>query len=177
MNQDQNVPFEVTDEMPEIGDLSAQEGGDVMETAYKVPLVVGKAKLEVVKKKDDQKVNLFIKLVLQTKIGPDGVDGSGKMANKGIRVKLLVWYNEDLYTSDWWKKKSRFDYKSFLKATDYDPAKPPKLNDALLAELVGLEVKADILKKQRQAKNADGKYVAIEGEFENIVTNFRSIKK
>lgn len=177
MNHDEQVPFEVMDQMPETGDLSTQEGGDVMETAYKVPLTILEVKVDRIKKKDDPKVELFIKLNVRMEIGPDGVDGNGKLAKRRVTARLLTWYNEDLYQGEWWKKKARFDYKSFLKALDYDPAKPPKINDAFLAELKTQETKADILKKPRQIKDAAGKYVAVEGEFENVITNFRAIKK
>ena len=171
------VPFDVTDEMPEVGDLSTQEGGDILETAYKVPVTIQSASYDRIKLKEDQKRDQFIKLVLKMKINSDGVDGNGKLAGRFVTARILVWYNEDLYTGDWWKKKSRFDYKSFLKALDYDPAKPPKLNDAFLAELKTLQVRVDILKKNKQKKGSDGKYVNVEGEYENVFTNYRSIKK
>lgn len=169
----------VTGDFPETGDLSTQSGGDAIEAARKVQFSIKNVEPRITKSEQTDEM-LFAKLNVRVAIGPQGVDGNGKYAGKNLFAELLTWFNEEKYTSDWWKKQARFPYKSFLKAMGFDPAQPPKVTDDFVIGLVGREFVADIIKSEIQVATgnlkANGKkeYVGT-GEFKNELANFKAV--
>ena len=170
MNDD--VPFDVLNDFPETGDLSGQTGGDVIDAARGVRFTIRNIKPQIVEKDG---VKVMAKLNVRASIGPLGVDGNGKYANKNLFAELITWVNEEQYTSDWWKKQARFPYKSFLKALGLDPANPPKVTDQLLVEWHGKEFFADIAKNPITVKVGDGKYLPT-GDFKNELKSFKTVE-
>jgi hypothetical protein len=175
---DSEVGFDVTDEV-DVGDLSDQEGNDTIDKASRVRFEIRKASVRPYMKKDEtvwRKKFLALDLV----VGPLGVDGEGKYANKHFFQDLLLVANvgsggyEELNTEHY-KTKARFPVKQFFKAMGYDPAAPPRINDEWLESLLTREVVADIQKKEIQSSPAEagGKWVGT-GEYKNEVANFRS---
>jgi hypothetical protein len=162
------VPFNVVDDFPETGDLSTQTGNDVIDPAKRVYFTIQEVKPDVYRRDG---VALSARLNVRASIGPDGTDGEGKYAKKNLFAELLTWFDPDTYTSDWWRTQARFPYKQFLKALEYDPARPPKVNDDFLGELKGREFVADIIKEEIKRK-IDGTYQGT-GEFKNVLKNFR----
>jgi hypothetical protein len=170
--------FSVTDEV-DVGDLSTQQGNDVIEPAKRVRFEIRKATVRpYVKQGESEWRKKF--LALDLVVGSEGVDGEGKYANKHFFQDLLLVANvkefPDLDTENY-RTKARFDTKVFLKAMGYDPAAPPKINDDFLVGLGGREVIADITRREIQTAptEAGGKWVGT-GEFKNEVKNFRSVE-
>ena len=89
---DENVPFEVNDF--EVAPSDDQIGGDVIEAHSKVRFIVSKASIRQNEKKTLTNLNV------QAKIGPMGVDGNGKYANKVIFADLLIGVDSSVYSSD-----------------------------------------------------------------------------
>lgn len=168
-----DAPFEVTTPY-EIAPCDDQSGGELLDAARGVVFEVKKAESRERLSKDALEAPMTRSLNLQCKIGPLGVDGNGRYANKVMFVDLLTWFNPDVYKSDWWKKQSRFPLKSFLQATGYDPKSPPKMDDAFLEGLVGKQFIGDITVRPIRVKNADGDYVDT-GDKANEVKNFKKL--
>lgn len=168
-----DMPFDVMDGL-EIGDLSDQTGQEVMEPAQRVGFSIKKAMLDTAESKETGD-KLRINLVVDAVIGPSGVDGEGRYANKHRFERVLVWFNPEVYTSEWWKKQARFPLKQLLKALDYDPSNPPKLDDEFLTGLIGREFVADIRRREVKRKGEDGKWVGT-GEFTNELANYRKVE-
>lgn len=168
--------FDITDEV-DVGDLSAQTGNDVIDPAKGVRFEIRKVTVRPYIKQDEgiwRKKFLALDLV----VGADGVDGEGKYANKHFFQDLLLVANTADFPeldTEHYRTKARFDFKVFLKAMGYDPAKPPRVNDDLLIELTGKDVIADITRKQIQAPPAEvgGKWQST-GEFKNEIRNFKT---
>lgn len=173
---DDDVGFDVTEEV-EVGDLSDQTGNEAIEKASKVRFEIRKAAVRPYIKQGE---NAWRKkfLALELVVGPLGVDGEGRYANKHFFEDLLLVANTsdfpDLATEHY-KTKARFPVKQFLKAMGFDPAAPPKINDEFLGGLLSLEVIADIQKKEIQTPPTEegGKWVGT-GEYKNQIANFRS---
>lgn len=172
INQMVDEGFEVHEDI-EVGDLSDQEGQEVIEAARRVTFTIKKAERDVIVDKETQEV-LFKKLKVTLAVGPLGVDGEGKYKNKHFFPSLLLWFNSDRYSSDWWQKKSRYPFKSFLLALGFDPKQPPVINEEFINGLVGQEVIADIQKSEVRRKDGSGKYVGT-GEYENVIANFKKV--
>lgn len=168
--EEQEQGFQVTD-AKDIGDVSDQKAKELLEAAKGIGFVIKKAELRDVLRKEDKHL-LMQKLNVQAQIGPMGVDGEGKHANKIQFIELTTWFDSEIYQSEWWKNQARFPLKSFLQALDFDPKNPPKLTDELLESLVGREFIADILVRPITVKNAEGKYVD-SGDKKNEVANFK----
>jgi hypothetical protein len=168
--------FDITDPV-DIGDLSDQEGNDVIEKASKVRFEIRKASVrDYVKQGEVAWRKKF--LALDLVVGPLGVDGEGKYANKHFFQDLLLVANTTDYpdlNTDHYKTKARFQTKMFLKAMGFDPAAPPRINDEFLEGLLNQEVVADIQRKEIQTPPAEpgGKWVGT-GDYSNIVANFRA---
>lgn len=166
--------FEVNDPV-EIGDLSDQTGQDLIEAAKGVRFTVKDIKLQEVNDKDTGSL-MFKKLNVQAQIGPMGVDGNGRYKNKVMFVELIVWFDPDRFTSDWWKKSARFPLKSFLQAIGFDPKTPPKITDEWRENQKGKEFTADIKVQAIRVKNADGEYVD-SGDKKNELANFKKVSE
>ena len=120
----------------------------------------------------------IIKLNLGGQVGPLGVDGDGKYANKVIWHELIAGFtpegkSDTKYSSDWWQKNARFGFKTFLKAMGYDDKNPPRLNDEFISAIHGKDFRANITKSEVRMKGEDGTYKST-GDFKNELT---SIKK
>ena len=159
-----DAPFEVIDfEVPPADD---QVGGDVIEAARGVRFSIKKADV----RQNDEKT--IMRLNVQSKVGPLGVDSNGRYANKILFAELLVWADLNVHTTDWWKKQARFPWKQFQGALGLDASKATRINDEFLSGLIGQEFIADIRKSEIRQKNDDGKYEGT-GSFKNELMNFK----
>lgn len=169
--------FQVTEEV-EVGDLSAQQGNDVIDPAKKVRFEIRNATVRPYIKQGEvewRKKFLALDLVIT-----EGVDEGGKYRGKHMFQDLLLVANTSHYPeldTDNYRAKARFDTKVFLKAMAFDPAAPPKINDDFLVGLRGREVYGDITRREIQSPPPEGqtKWVGT-GEYKNEVKNFRSVE-
>jgi len=167
--------FDVTDEV-DVGDLSTQQGNDVIEPAKRVRFEIRKAAVRPYQKDGEgswRKKFLALDLVIV-----DGVNDEGKYKGKHMFQDLLLVANTRDYPeldTENYKTKARFDTKVFLKAMGFDPAAPPRINDDFLIGLTGREVLADITRREIQNPPAEqgGKWTS-SGEYRNEVKNYRS---
>lgn len=174
--RDDDMGFDVTDEV-EVGDLSTQSGNDVIDAAPRVRFEIRKASVRDYTKRDESEWRKKF-LALDLVVGPLGIDGEGKYANKHFFQDELLVANVSEYpelNTDHYKTKARFGLKSLLKALGYDPAAPPRINDAFLEEITGREVIADIARREIQTAPAEqgGKWLGT-GEFKNEIRNYRA---
>lgn len=170
--------FNVTEEV-EVGDLSTQQGNDVIEPHKKVRFEVRKAAVRAYTKEGESSWRKKW-LALDVVVANDGVDGSGKYANKHFFQDLLLVANTADYPeldTENYRTKARFDTKVFLKAMGFDPAKPPRINDDFLIGLTGREVFGDITKRSIDNPPAEqgGKWTP-SGEFRNEIKNWRAVE-
>src|SRR5690349_13160035 len=119
---DTDVPgFQVQEEVS-VGDLSDQQGG-VMEAVSRVPFIIRKASVRTQEDKDS-KVWSVKRLAIEAAIGPLGVDGEGKFANKVLFPEFVLTFNStdfpDKFSSPWWQREARFPLKQFLRALGRD---------------------------------------------------------
>jgi len=169
--------FEVTDGV-EVGDLSTQQGNDVIDPAKKVRFEIRKAIVRPYIKQGEvewRKKFLALDLVIV-----DGVNDEGKYKGKHLFQDLLLIANTSHYPeldTENYRTKGRFDLKVFLKAMGFDPTAPPRINDDLLISLTGREVFGDITRREIQTAPTEvgGKWVGT-GEWKNEVKNFRSVE-
>lgn len=161
--------------------IADQETTDVIEPASKVPFTIKKASIrkQYADANDKSSSVEVTRLVIDAAIGADGLDGDGKFANKHLFSELILTFNKETHTGDWWLKKSRGPTKQFLQALGFDPAAPPAIDVDFLSELGGREFVADIRKRPIQEKTAEindkGKNVYRDtGDFRNELANFRA---
>lgn len=170
--------FDITDEV-DVGDLSTQQGNDVIEPHKKVRFEIRKASVRPYQKDGESSWRKKF-LALDLAVASDGVDGNGKYANKHFFQDLLLVANVKDYPeleTENYKTKARFDTKVFLKAMGFDPAAPPKINDDFLIGLTGREVFADITRREIQQPPAEGETKwRSTGEYKNEIKNFRSVE-
>lgn len=176
---DSDSGFDVTDEV-DVGDLSTQQGNDVIDPAKKVRFEIRKVSVRPYMKTGETEWRKKF-LALDLVVGSDGVDGQGKYANKHFFQDLLLVANTSHYPeldTENYRTKARFGTKVFLKAMGYDPAAPPKINDDFLVGLTGREVYGDITRREIQNPPGEsgGKWIGT-GEFCNEVKNFRAVEK
>lgn len=171
--------FDITDEV-DVGDLSTQQGNDVIEPAKKVRFEIRKVSVRPYQKDGETSWRKKF-LALDLAVSSEGVDGAGKYANKHFFQDLLLVANVKDYPeldTEHYKTKARFDTKVFLKAMGFDPAAPPRINDDFLISLTGREVFADITRREIQQPPAEGETKwRSTGEFRNEVKNFRSVEQ
>lgn len=165
--------FQVTEEVA-VGDLSEQQGG-VMEAASRVPFVIRKASVRT--QEDKESGTWTVKrLAVEAAIGPLGVDGEGKFANKVLFPEFVLTFNSadfpDKFASNWWQREARFPLKQFLRALGRDITSV-RVNDEFLIGLQNEEFVADIKRKDIQTKGEDGKWHST-GDFKNELANFKS---
>lgn len=173
-----DAPFDITDEV-DVGDLSAQQGMDVIDPYRKVRFEIRRASVRPYQKDGEASWRKKF-LALDIAVTSDGVDSEGKYANKHFFPDLLLVANTQDYPeldTEHYKTKARFDTKVFLKALGYDPAKPPKINDSFLVDLAGREVYADITRREIQQPPGEGetKWKGT-GEYRNEIKNWRSVE-
>jgi hypothetical protein len=175
------------DEEPDINSpivmdsVADQETSDVIDPVSKVPFVIKKASIrkQHLDPNDKSSSVEVTRLVIDAAIGADGVDTEGKYANKHLFTELILTFNKETHTGDWWLKRSRGPTKQFLQALGFDPATPPTIDADFLSELGGREFIADIRKRPMQEKtgelNDKGKPAYRDtGDFKNELTNFRA---
>lgn len=165
--------FQVTEEVA-VGDLSEQQGG-VMEAASRVPFVIRKASVRT--QEDKESGTWTVKrLAVEAAIGPLGVDGEGKFANKVLFPEFVLTFNStdfpDKFSSNWWQREARFPLKQFLKALGRDITSV-RVNDEFLIGLQNEEFVADIKRKEIQTKGDDDKWHGT-GDFKNELANYRA---
>lgn len=158
----------------EVGDLSEQQGG-VLEAAQRVGFVIRKATVRTQEDKDT-KLWSVKRLSVEAAIGPLGVDGEGKFANKVLFPEFVLTFNSadfpDKFSSSWWQKEARYPLKQFLKALNRDITQV-RVNDEFLIGLANEEFVADIKRVEIKTKGDDGKYHG-SGDFKNELANFRA---
>lgn len=168
--------FQVNEEV-QVGDLSEQQGG-VLEAASKVGFIIRKASVRTQEDKDT-KVWSVKRLSVEAAIGPLGVDGEGKFANKVLFPEFVLTFNStdfpEKFASNWWQKEARYPLKQFLKALNRDITQV-RVNDEFLIGLANEEFIADIKRKEIQTKGDDDKWHGT-GDFKNELANFRSAQQ
>lgn len=170
--------FAVTDEV-DVGDLSTQQGNDVIDPQRKVRFVIRKASVRPYQKDGESSWRKKF-LALDIAVSGEGVDGEGKYKNKHFFPDLLLVANTSHYPeldTEHYRTKARFDTKVFLKAMGFDPAAPPKINDEFLIGLNEREVYADITRREIQQAPGEGetKWKGT-GEFKNEIKNWRAVE-
>lgn len=166
--------FQVQEEVS-VGDLSDQQGG-VMEAVAKVPFTIRKAS---VRTQEDKESKLWTvkRLSVEAAIGPLGVDGEGKFANKVLFPEFVLTMNTtnfpDKFSSSWWQKEARYPLKQFLKALNREITSV-RVNDEFLIGLQNEEFVADIKRVEIKTKGDDGKYHG-SGDFKNELANYRAV--
>lgn len=172
-DSDNDPGFQVNEEVS-VGDLSDQQGG-VLEAASKVGFIIRKASVRTQEDKDT-KVWSVKRLSVEAAIGPLGVDGEGKFANKVLFPEFVLTFNStdfpEKFSSAWWQKEARYPLKQFLKALNRDITQV-RVNDEFLIGLANEEFIADIKRVEIKTKGDDGKYHG-SGDFKNELANFRS---
>lgn len=183
---EENVPFEVTEQI-EVGDLSdVKEQRQLTPVASKVKVRIAKASVQETKDKDIKSLKLELRIV-------DGIEapvrdelgnptGETKMAyqNKplftGI-MDLVVWADVSVKgrsEKNWWKTKQYLvGFKGFLIAVGSD-LKSVKVNDEFLSALIGAEVLVDIQHEEETAKDEHGETVKL-GTYRERLKNFRKV--
>lgn len=182
-----SAAYSKDDEEPDVNDpiqmddLSDQEVSDVMEPASRVPFIIKKASVrkQYADANDKSSEVEVTRLVIDAAIDAAGIDGDGKYANKHLFSELILSFNKETHSSEWWMKRSRGPTKQFYTALGYDPKKLPVVDVDFLSELGGKEFIADIKKKPQQEKTAElndkGKNIYRDtGDFRNELTNFRA---
>jgi hypothetical protein len=169
------VPFDVIEPI-EVGDLSSQQGG-VLEAASKVSFTIRKIKVRTLRDKENDNTWQVHRLVVESAIGPLGVNSEGKFAGKVFFPEFIINFNEETYpekySSDWWQNEARFPTRQFFEAMGYPADKPPRIDDKLAVALQGREYIADITRSEKRMKNpTTGKYEGT-GDYENVLKNFR----
>lgn len=168
--------FQVTEEVS-VGDLSDQQGG-VMEAASRVPFVIRKASVRTQEDKESSKWTVK-RLSVEAAIGPLGVDGEGKFANKVLFPEFVLTMNTtdfpEKFASSWWQKEARYPLKQFLKALNREITSV-RVNDEFLIGLQNEEFIADIKRVEIKTKGDDGKYHG-SGDFKNELANYRAVNQ
>lgn len=155
---------------------------DWIEPAKGVTFEIVKAMIDTYTPKDKTDwMKRSLKLYVQ--ITKDGVDGKGRYARKMFFPRILVQVNRDAYdfTKDWYKPKTGGawgEYNEFLTALGFPTNPAPTNNKAFRDSLIGRKFIADISKDKRETYDREkGKYVKIDGEFENHLRNPKPVKE
>lgn len=166
--------FDVNDD--EVVDVSDQESGPI-EAAKGVRFEIKKASVSVWKEKNGPHDDWYTKKLALEVAVVEGIDIDGVMKYAGRRFFPELCYKvnyadyPDKFKSDWWKNKSKADFKEFAgKAMGLDVSQI-RINDAFLEELVGQEFIANVTKKEIQNK-VDDEYVGT-GEYKNELKYFK----
>jgi hypothetical protein len=154
---------------------------DWIEPAKGVTFEIVKAMIDTYTPKDKTDwMKRSLKLYVQ--VDKNGVDGKGRYARKMFFPRILVQVNRDDYdfSKDWYKPRTGGawgEYNELLTALGFPNNPAPANNKAFRDSLVGRKFTADISKDKRQTYDRDaGKYVKIEGEFENHIRNLKQLK-
>jgi hypothetical protein len=166
----------------DVSEAQPMSDEDWIEPAKGVTFEVIKAMIDTYTPKDKTEwMKRSLKLYVQ--VSKDGVDGKGRYARKMFFPRILVQVNREDYdfTKDWYKPKSGGawgEYNEMLTAFGFPRDPAPTNNKAFRDSLVGRKFVADISKDKRQTYDASsGKYVRIDGEFENHLRNWKPVKQ
>lgn len=165
----------------DVSQAEAMSNEDYIEPAKGVTFEITKVLIDTYTPKDKTEW-MKRSLKLYVAVDKNGVDGKGKYARKVFFPRILVQVNREDYdfTKDWYKPKSGGawgEYNELLTALKLPNNPAPKNDAAFRKSLVGKKFVADISKDKRQAYDqASGKYVKVEGEFENHLRNLRPVK-
>lgn len=181
-----SAQYAMEDDAPDLNDpvimddLSDQETRDVIDPASKVPFTIKKASIrkQYADPQDKTSTVEVTRLVIDAAIDPEGIGEDGKYAGKHLFSELILSFNKETHTGDWWLKRSRGPTKQFFTALGFDPASLPPITADFLSELVGRGFIADIKKRPIQEKTSEvndkGKAVYRDtGDFANELSNFR----
>lgn len=165
----------------DVSQAQAMSNEDWIEPAKGVTFEISKVLVDTFTPKDKSE---WMKRSLKLYVAVDkhGVDGKGKYARKVFFPRILVQVNREDYdfSKDWYKAKSGGawgEYNELLTALGFPNNPAPKNDAAFRKSLVGRKFIADISKDKRQAYDqASGKYVKVEGEYENHLRNVRPYK-
>lgn len=165
----------------DVSQAEAMSNEDFIEPAKGVTFEITKAILDTYTPRDETEwMKRSLKLYVQ--VTKDGVDGKGRYARKVFFPRILIQVNREGYdfTKDWYKPKTGGawgEYNELLTALRF-PNNPAPTNDKAFRDgLVGRKFMADISKDKRQAYDQiKGKYVKIDGEFENHLRNLKPVK-
>lgn len=165
----------------DISQAEAMSNEDYIEPAKGVTFEITKVLIDTYTPKDKSE---WMKRSLKLYVAVDkkGVDGKGKYARKVFFPRILVQVNREDYdfTKDWYKAKTGGawgEYNELLTALGFPNNPAPKNDAAFRKSLAGRKFMADISKDKRQTYDqSSGKYVKVEGEFENHLRNLRPVK-
>lgn len=188
-------------DIPDVGDISQakpmERGGDFIEPAKGVRMLIKKIELDRYTPKDrgawkSIKFNVHLQIV-------DGITyrGQAKPMYKGkmffhrfyVAVNRAVdeggtpFYDFSVNSSGkattWWEPSGGAwgEYKEFLVALGFDPAKPPKNNKAFQDSLIARTIIYDVDKVPKEEYDKTlGKSVKLKGEYDNALTHARTDK-
>ena len=165
----------------DVSQAEAMSNEDYIEPAKGVTFEITKVLIDTYTPKDKSEW-MKRSLKLYVAVDKSGVDGKGKYARKVFFPRILVQVNREDYdfTKDWYKPKSGGawgEYNELLTALGFPNNPAPKNDAAFRKSLVGRKFMADISKDKRQAYDQKaGKYIKVEGEFENHLRNLRPMK-
>lgn len=165
----------------DVSQAEAMSNEDYIEPAKGVVFEITKVLIDTYTPKD-KTAWMKRSLKLYVAVDKQGVDSKGKYARKVFFPRILVQVNREDYdfTKEWYKPKSGGawgEYNELLTALRLPNNPAPKNDAAFRKSLVGQKFMADISKDKRQAYDqASGKYIKVEGEFENHLRNLRPVK-
>ena len=163
-------------------------GSDVLEPVNNVEMKITQVKVDkyVPEEKDGGKRDANGDLIWKTArmevwlvIGPKGIDGKGKYANKHFFPRLGFAVNRGAYDfsknakgkdTKYYQPDGGFfgDYNAFLVALGYKTSPAPKNDAAFRKSLVGRTINTNIKKDRKQVKDDKGNYVRVD-EYENLL--------
>lgn len=180
---DERVPFDVTDEVV-IEDLTdVKEQKFILPVSHNVLVKIKTAELRANRKPENgaaefKLLNLQIRLVDGVEVlDKETGESEWKYKNKPLftgLMDLIVWHDAEVKVSPWWKeRKYAVEFKKFLLALEYDIKSPPAINDKFFEEIVGREVRVDVLHEEEQALDtATGDWKGI-GTFKERLKNWK----
>lgn len=154
-------------------------GSDVLEPVNGVEMKITQVKVDKYVPEGNQQWKTA-RMEVWLVIGPKGIDGKGKYANKHFFPRLGFAVNRGTYDfsvnaqgkpTDYYTPAGGFfgDYNAFLLALGFKTNPAPKNDAQFRRELVGRTLTVNIKKDRKQVKNqATGKYERV-NEYENIL--------
>lgn len=159
-------------------------GGDVIEPVKDVDLIITQIKVDPYVPDGEQEWKTA-RMEVWMKIGPKGVDGKGKYANKHFFPRIQFAVNRaaeaagvyDFSVNAQGKETKYYlpeggffgDYNALLIGLGFKTSPAPKNDAAFRKSLIGRTITADINKDRKQVKNkSTGKYERV-NEMENVL--------
>lgn len=159
--------FTVVDET-EIQDLTdVKEEKQLVPPAKNVLFEIRKASAGENDSKTWKWVALDLKIVT-------GIDAEGAYAGKHMFQNICYYADPTSYTSSYFQKQQHLVQLKALASALGLPLKGLKINDTVLADMVGKQVVADIVQTADTVKNADTGKREKTGDMSNEVRNFKT---